>query len=162
MAEASMTLITRAEVTSISDVTTGRKALVLDGNTLELGTTGLRDLSGMFKSGSVLGGRVIVRRTGSTVTWHFIGVQIAANATHPWEIITASSALLPFAPEVNIYEAAMSNGSDTGRILIDAAGAVSVHYGEPSNSYTAVITFNTGRSWPSSLPGVVNGQSVGV
>lgn len=160
MATPENTLITRAEVNSITNVDTGRKALVLDGTTIELGNTGLRDISGMFKAGAVSSGRITVRRVGSVVTWHFNAVQISASAVHPWDILPASDSLLPFAPEKNIYEGSMATATDTGRILIDAAGGVSIHYGEPSHAYTGVVTFNTSRGWPSTLPGVVDEQPV--
>lgn len=161
MATPDKTLITRAEVTSITKVETGRKALVLDGATIELGDTGLRDLSGLFIADKVLSGRVLVKRVASTVTWYFISVQIASNATHPWDIISTSTALAQIAPEANIYQPVMSNATDTGRILISGLGAVSVHYGEPSQTYTASVTYNTSRPWPTTLPGVADGQPVG-
>lgn len=162
MATPENTLITRAEVTSITDATTGRKALVLDGSTLELGKTGLRDLSGMFVAGSVLAGKIRVQRVANTITWYFSAVQIAANATHPWPVIAASPTMAAFAPEINTYEAVMSNATDTGRIYLAGNGEVSIHYGEPSQTYTAVVTFNTARAWPTTLPGVADGQPVGV
>lgn len=162
MAEANMTMISRAEVTSITTPATGRKALVLDGTTIELGDTGLRDLSGMFVAGKVSSGRLLVKRVGSTITWYFINVQIASNATHPWDILATSTPISWFAPEANSYWPVMSNGTDTGRISINGLGAVAIHYGEPSHTYTATVTYNTSRPWPTTLPGVADGQPVGV
>lgn len=97
MAQASVTLITRAEVTSIADATTGRKALVLDETTIELGDTGPRDLSGIFIAGKVASGRLLVQRDGSVVTWSLASFNLASPVGSVHDLVQ-SATLVGFMP----------------------------------------------------------------
>jgi hypothetical protein len=163
MATPGNTLITRADVTSIIDATTGRKALVLDGVTLELGDTGIRDLSGMFTAGQVSAGRVLVQRTGNVVTWQFINVTLPSNAVHPWAIISNATALAGVLPEVGTFTTpAITVTGASVRLVVESNGVVSIYYGKPATAYLGVLTYVTTKAWPTTLPGVANGQPIGV
>ena len=161
MAEANMTMISRAEITSITDATTGRKALVLDGTTIELGDTGLRDLSGMFVAGSVESGRVLVQRVGNVVTWTLSSVKVPAGTTTIWKVLESAefSGLLP---PVLAFAPMMGTSTNTSRVVLTPAGKLELHYTINATTYTGVLTFQSHQAWPTALPGVANGQPVGV
>lgn len=163
MATPENTLISRAEVTSITTPATNRKALVLDGATIELGDTGVRDLSGMFTAGKVSSGRVLVQRVGNVVTWQFINVMLPADAVHPWAIITNAAALAGVLPEAGTFTTpAITSTGASVRLVVESNGAVSIYYGKPATAYLGVMTYVTAKAWPTALPGVANGQPVGV
>lgn len=162
MATPDMTLITRAEVTSITTAATGRKAFTLDGATIELGDTGLRDLSGMFVAGKVASGRALVRRAGNTVTWFFAGVNLAAGTTNNETIINIDSNVAQFAPKYTAGSTVLAGGTEIARVVANASGSVSVLDGLPGYSYTGSLTYLTDKTWPATLPGVADGQPIGV
>ena len=164
MAALNMTLITRAELNSVLVPETGRKALVLDGQVLEFGDTGLRDLTGLLKPSATLGGKVLVKRVGHVITWYVSALQVSASTTSNWPLIEAAGGhvLNLFAPDQNIYTTVMTSATDTGRLYLNGLGGLDLHHGEPNASYTAVISFATSRPWPTVLPGVANGQPVGI
>lgn len=164
MADANKTLITRAEVTSILTPATGRKALVIDGATIELGNTGIRDLSGIFDAGKVSAGKATVQRIGNTVTWMLEPVTLPAGATHPWVIISNTGGRLNgFLPTVlQARSTLITTGLAPVRFVVGANGNVEIHYGVASSSYAGTLTFVTEAAWPTTLPGVANGQPVGV
>lgn len=143
---------------------TGRKTLTVNsGTAIELGDTGLRDLSGMYQAGAVSSGRVLVHRVGNVVTWIFENVLLASPATHPWTIFASSSALSGFVHDVSAQSTtAMAGTSGQARILVNPSGSVQFHYGQSTIAYVATITFVTTKPWPTALPGVANGQPVGV
>ena len=161
MAEANMTVITRADVTSITTPATGRKALVLDGTTIELGDTGLRDLSGMFVAGSIESGRILVQRVGNVVTWTLSSVKVPTGVTTIWKVLesTAFSGLLP---PVLAFAPMMGTSTNTSRVVLTQSGKLELHYSINATTYTGVLTFQSYQAWPSALPGVANGQPVGV
>lgn len=163
MATPENTLITRAEVTSAATAATGRKTFTLDGSTFELGDTGLRDLSGTFAAGKVASGRVLVRRERNTVTWFFVGVTLAAGATTAETILANSDAsLTPFAPPYTTNATVMSSATAQARLMANASGSIAVHYGAAGFAYSGSITYLTNKAWPTTLPGVADGQPVGV
>lgn len=162
MATPDITLITRAEVTSIADATTGRKALVLDGATIELGDTGLRDLRPMFTPGRVASGRVLVQRVGSRVTWYLDSLNLAAGVTTIWNLIPAGGNLARFAAPVTAGATLMQSKSEYARLVIGIGGSIDIHFGASGINYIGVISYDTKLGWPVALPGVADGQPVGV
>lgn len=161
MATPENTLISRAEVTSITTTATGRKALTLDGGTIELGDTGLRDLSGLFTAGKVTSGRVLVQRIGNVVTWQFDLVTLPADAVHPWAIITNATALSGVLPTVGTHTVpAITVAGGAVRLVVEANGTVSIYYGIPATAYLGVLTYVTTKPWPTTLPGVADGGGV--
>lgn len=165
MATPENTLISRAEVTSIITPATGRRALVLDGATIELGDTGQRDLSGAFEAGAVTSGQVIVQRIGNVVEWTFNAVVLPAGVTSAWTIMKAAAGgYTAFLPEYGVQAATLIDGTSEylSRVIVPASGDVAFHYAEAVRPWTGIVTFVTSRAWPTSLPGVVRGQPVGV
>lgn len=165
MADANKTLITRAEVTSVITPTVGRTALVLDGATREIGDTGLRDLSGLFEPGSVTSGQVKVRRIGYVIEWQFINIVLPTSAqgqTIMSNAGVAAGALTAFLPAAGDRLAVGLIGSDTARARVSVAGTIQIQYGEAAVVWNATVTFLAERAWPTSLPGVADGQPVGV
>jgi len=166
MAEASNTLITRAQVTSVLTPATGRKALVLDGSTIELGDTGQRDISGLFIAGRVTSGQVVVQRVGNVVTWIFNAVLFPAEViSSGWQILDGTpGTFAAFTPEYGAMTTSLIQSSTEyhARAVVPPSGNVAFHYAESGQAWTGSLSFITSRPWPTSLPGVVRGQPVGV
>lgn len=131
---------------------TGRRRLVLSsGTTIELGSTGSRDVSGLLTNvTSVAAGMLVVIREGMTTS-----IKLKVTPSSSGNVVVAQ---LPtsFAPDTTLY-----TGTRQGRqAAIDvngrvyASGAVS---GQPED---AVLTFVSSRGWPGSLPGVPLGDPV--
>lgn len=161
MAEANMTMISRAEVNSIITPETGRKALVLDGTTIELGDTGLRDLSGLFVPGNVASGRLMVRRVGNMVTWLLNPITLAGEVATVWNLISDPLVLRGFGSEYTQAVPLMQSESEHARLLA-SRNAVEIHYGIAGVGYRGTLSYLTTETWPASLPGVADGQPVGV
>jgi hypothetical protein len=161
MADANKTLITRAEVTSIITPASKRRALVIDGVTIELGDTGPRDLSGMITN--VVSGRLLVQRVGQATTYSVVNIQTPESMAGQAVTILPGSALnmSPFRPfyTVNAAHLAGSNGQ-MARLVVAASGAVQIHYAQPGVSYSGALTFVNSAGWPATLPGVEDGQPV--
>jgi len=164
MATPETTLITRAEITSITGATSGRKALVLDGSTLELGDTGWRDLSGSLDP--LVTGRVLVRRQAGRVTWNFINIVLASGAsTSAQNIFTGTDALRdPFLPDYVAYSPVKVNATVEGRLSVLVAGSPRLDYATVGAAYSGLVSYPVRGSgaWPATLPGVADGQPVGV
>lgn len=143
---------------------TGRKTLTVNGGTaIELGDTGLRDLSGMFAAGKVASGRVLVRRQGNLVTWYFVDLKLATGATSAETILTnGDGSLTPFGADYQTHSTAMINASTFARLMVTGTSSIAVHYGVAGVGYSCTITYLTSKPWPTTLPGVANGQPVGV
>ena len=85
MAEDNLRVITRAQMTSIGATATGRKALVLEGMTIELGYTGIMDVTSVavgLASGSI----ELWRESGRAVL-NFINAVPTASASN-WTVFT--------------------------------------------------------------------------
>jgi hypothetical protein len=163
MATPDTTLITRAEITSVAGATTGRKALVLDGSTLELGDTGWRDLSGSLDT--LVTGRVLVRRQAGRVTWNFINIMMASGAsTSAQNILTTDALRDPFLPDYVAYEPVKVNATVEGRLSVLVSGSPRLDYATIGAAYSGLVSFPVRGSgaWPTTLPGVADGQPVGV
>lgn len=160
MATPETTLITRAEITSITTPATGRKALVLDGATIELGDTGMRDLSGMFVAGKVASGRLLVQRVGNTVTWTLVPLKLAGPVGTVHDIVK-SSTLTGFMPRYAAATTMLQSDAEQAR-LITISDGLSIHYGLADVNYSASFTYITTNAWPTTLPGVADGQPVGI
>lgn len=160
MADADKTLITRAQITSITTPATNRKALVLDGATIELGDTGIRDVSGLFVAGTVLSGRLLLRRVGNIVQIIFADLKVTAavSGTNVKIHDLASGFRAPYS-EAEAYNTGAA--APQGRLASAGAG-VYVQFANSTFTYATVLTYVTSDAWPSSLPGVADGQPIGV
>jgi len=163
MATPENTLISRAEITSAATTATGRKALVLDGSTLELGDTGWRDLSGSLDA--LVSGRVLVRRQAGRVTWNFINILLASGASATAQNILTTDALRdPFLPDYVAYAPVKVNATVEGRFSVLVSGSPRLDYATVGAVYSGTVSFPVRGSgaWPTTLPGVADGQPVGV
>lgn len=86
MADANKTLITRAEITSIGVTATGRKAIVLDGMTIELGFTGVMDVTSLATG--LTSGSIELWRAGDRAVLNFVNVVPAATSAN-WNLLAA-------------------------------------------------------------------------
>lgn len=159
MADADKTLITRAQITSITTPATGRKALVLDGATIELGDTGIRDVSGLFIAGTVASGRLLFRRTGNLVTIILVALKTAQTATN-LKIIDVGG--VGFRPPYSKAEAYIEGGTTQQSRITAAGNGIYVQLANSAFTYTAMLEFVTSDAWPTTLPGVADGQPIGV
>ena len=154
MADANKTLITRAEVTSIITPATGRFALVMDGQTIDLGDTGVRDVSANLDPAKVSGiaaGQLLVRRSGKFNTVVISVTPSVAGNTQ----ITKTGLGAGFAPEVNYF-----CQSPNGTVGITTAGNIYINPTVIGVRSQVVLTYDTSAAWPTTLPGVKRGDPV--
>lgn len=151
MAEANLTVITRAQVTSIVTPATKRFALVMDGQTVELGSTGSRDVSGLLaKVESVAAGMLVTIRDGMSVS---IKMKVTPSSSGN---VTVAQLPTSFAPDTTVYAA-----SRQGRqIAIDTNGKVYASAAVSGQQEDGILTFVSSRGWPGALPGVPLGDPV--
>lgn len=154
MADANLTIITRAQLTSINTPATNRFAIVLDGQTMELGSTGWRDVSGSLQNvGTITTGMLVVMRTGNVVT-----IKVSATPTVAGNVqITVSGQSLgaSFSPDTILW----ADGRG-GTIGVSTSGVVYINPATVGTKVDATLTFTVDNSWPSALPGVALGQPV--
>ena len=152
MADANKTLITRAEVTSIITPASGRFALVMDGQTIELGDTGLRDLSGQMQNvAAPAAGMLVAGRQGRTVI-----VKVSATPSTSGNItITATGIGTTLAPKTTLWQAGRG-----GPIGISTNGHIYINPAVAGTKVDATLTFITDAAWPTTLPGVKLGDPV--
>lgn len=163
MATLEYTLLSRAEINSITTPATGRKALVLDGTTIEVGNTGLRDVSGLFVADHVASGRILVQRIGNTVTWSLIGVNLAGSVSSVWSLLANPAGRFDsFRPAYTAAAALFESKTSSARLIINGSGSVDIHYGQAGLGYGGSISYVTNNPWPATLPGVADGQPVGI
>ena len=153
MAEANKTLINRAEVTSIVTPATKRFALVMDGQTVELGNTGWRDISGLLQNvvGPITAGMLLVIRAGNTVTYKISCTpSINGNALMMTAGIGAA-----FAPDATLFD--QGRGGAPG---VSTGGSIYINPAVAGQGVAGLITFVTDNAWPTLLPGVPLGDPV--
>ena len=128
------------------------------GNTgwvVSVGDTGWRDISADLSSGWSGTAALLVRRIGSSVEIRFVGLS-DATATSPRVL---GGINMGFRPEttavfstIGITTAAYP--TSVARTFIDIYGDIYANTTRPSAStFSGSLTFNTSRSWPTTLPG---------
>jgi len=154
MADANKTLITRAEVTTIINTTTKRCALITDGQTTEVGSTGWRDVSASLQNvGTITAGMLVVIRSGNVVT---LKVSATPAASGNVQITIAGQSLgSSFSPDTTLW--ADGRGGTLG---ISTSGVVYINPATAGTKVDATLTFVVDNSWPTALPGVDLGQPV--
>lgn len=159
-------ILTESYFKPITDATTGRVAFEIQAGTgkttVECGNTGLRDLSGMFVTGKVTSGRVLVQRIGNTVTWYLVNLNLASGVTTVHNVIPGGGNLARMVPPYTATEALMQSEAEHARLVIGIGGSLDIHFGISGVNYTGVITYTTNMAWPAALPGVADGQPVAV
>lgn len=152
MAEANKTLITRAEVTSIINAGTKRFALVMDGNTIELGRTGKRDISASLLPGyTVVAGALVVERIGYEV-YLTVDVQVIAEGNNA----IATPMFASLSPEKTAWTAA----DEGGTIGVTTGGTIYIQDAAVGAQVRATVPYTTAAAWPGGLPGVPFGDPV--
>lgn len=164
MAEAKDTLISRADLNSVSTPATGRQLITVDGLSNDAASwTGLRDISGLLVSGRTTAGRLLVGRKDEHVVWVFAGLTLASNATGSWQLVDSTGAnslqqFRPFYTETHDYLA--SSAGDLMRLAVNANATVNVNFAKPGLVINTVVHTFTMAGWPTTLPGAADGQSV--
>lgn len=145
----------------IETAATGRRALQLpSGTTIELGDTGIRDLSGLFVAGTVQSGRLLSRRVGNIVQIIFDNLKVtAAVAGTNVKIHDLASGFRAPYPETEAF----NTGATAPQGRLSSAGAgVYVQFANSTFTYATILTYVTSDAWPATLPGVADGQPIGV
>lgn len=162
MAEPGMTLLTLADLgikvpgVTIDDIT-GRKAITLpNGETVELGTTGDRDITSLCQD--ISAGTVDLIRTGYTVTISFDAVKTA---------VAGDVSIIPAAPDNFLYKGyrigvynnlsfplLKGNGPNSARVTVDRNGGIIIRGAATTDALYGAITYQTQRAWPSTLSGM--------
>ena len=161
-------IITESYFKPIVTAATGRVAFQVRGEdgatkTIECGDSGIRDLSGLFIAGATASGRLLVQRSGNTVTWYFINIVLNSSAAGSGKILEGPGALSEFLPTYGSHSAPSitSASGDSVRLLISGTGAT-IQYAKAGTVYVGTMTYVTTKPWPTTLPGVANGQPVAV
>lgn len=156
MADANKTLITRAEMTSLITPATGRVRLTLDGQNVDLGSTGWRDVSASLdptKVGTITAGMLVVIRTANVVT---VAMSLTPSASGNVQVTASGSSLgSAFAPDKVLW----FDGRG-GSVGISTAGVLYVNPATAGVKVDASMTFVCDNTWPTALPGVELGQPV--
>lgn len=154
MATPENTLLDRGKLTSIITPATGRFALVMDGQTIELGATGWRDVSALLdptKVQSIAAGMLIVIRDSNHVTIKFNLTPSASGNVQ----IAASGVGTAFAPDTTLW-----NQGRGGAVGISNSGNLYINPATAGTKVDATLTFDVDNAWPASLPGVKLGDPV--
>lgn len=161
-------IVTESYFKPIINATTGRVAFQVKGEdgatkTVEVGDSGIRDLSGLFITGTVASGRILAQRIGNTVTWYFINVTLQAGALPTGKIMEGPGTFSEFLPAFASHTApAITNGAgESVRLLVSGTG-ITIQYAKAGPAYVGTVTYVTTKAWPTTLPGVANGQPVAV
>lgn len=135
-----------------------RFAITVGGVTLELGDSGVRDLTGIAQN-MVSGSIKAHRANGATA--------IVANAlvkTTPGNtlLIPASGPMSAFAAGITLWTPRDQNGA---RLGIASSGSLYLDSTTPATPFYGTLTFPSTRGWWTALnprPGVADGSAVGV
>lgn len=161
MAEASKTLWDKAAL-AITAGDQNRLSMVSAGKTVELGDTGVRNLSGLLTNTTA--GTVYAQRVGEVVTITLEGV--ITTGTGNLIVVPASVAgMRSMAPTSRTVWAALFTTAGVARCGIGANGALYVHNPYAGQAVSGVLTFATSEDWFNAsrpLPGVAFGEPVGV
>lgn len=157
MADADKTLLTRAQLTSLITPETGRLRLTLDGQNVELGSTGWRDASARLdpaKVGTITTGMLVVIRSGNVVTIKISATPIVSGNVQI--TLSGQSLAQEFSPDTTLW----SDGRG-GTIGISTSGVLYINPAVAGTKVDATLTFICDNTWPPPpLPGVVLGQPV--
>lgn len=163
-------IITRDNLTSAKTPATGRKLFTLDGDTFEIGSTGLRDLSGIVNMTYVDSCRLLGIRTRDGVLVH--GVDVILKAGAPPSVVlltndrTNTGSFKPAYPVTGRAVAATGNLTATtgpgADVTINPAFGITMHGATPGVAYQFSLAYTTLAGWASALPGVADGDPIGV
>lgn len=162
MADSTLTLISRNDLDFIVDKTTGRIAWVVkaaDGThaTVDRGYTGVRDITGILTG--IISGTVTVARDGSTVSYVFQDLKLAA-ASQTLAATTPTDMSMFFPATGTAGTSAAQANNLSARITITAGGILKIYNTSLTDLHNGVLTFTTTRTWGTNLPGVAQGTGV--
>ena len=162
MATSDMTLLTRNDLDFIVDKTTGRIAWVVkasDGThaTVERGYTGVRDVTGLMTG--ITSGTVTCARDGSTVTYTFEDVKLAAASQTIAATTPANMAM--FYPTTGVIATAVSQlNTSAVRAAITSGGILKFYNTSTTDVHNGTLTFTSNNVWGTTMPGVARGTGV--
>ncbi|KQR43438.1 hypothetical protein ASF87_16745 [Microbacterium sp. Leaf161] len=164
------TLISRAEITSAATPATNRKLLTLDGLALDIGDTGPRDISANLLLTYITSARLILARENGFVALHGVDVLIKAGA--PSSIVLQNQARsnqgMFNPPYMATGRAVATSGSGTtsggagADVVVNNQLGIVMHGVTPGVTYQFSVLWKTDVLWGAALPGVVDGQPIGV
>ncbi len=135
----------------------GRFAVTVGGVTLELGDSGLRDLTGLLQNTTA--GTLKAHRANGTTTITAAGlIKTASGNTN---ILPGTNVMAAFAGSAVFWTPRDVNGS---RLGISTAGTIYLDSTTPEFPYYGTLTFPSTRGWWTALnprPGVADGTPVG-
>lgn len=158
MAEPEDRLLSRAHLDWIRDPATGQFDVILGGDVIRLGKTGLRDMTGSVSG--ITAGTVSLAREGDECNLgvRFIEVSepsptlFSLSALGFNEFIPQTHAVVPLSPSVaGVEPARLVVSPNNGNVVLN--GAV------PGVVYHGTAPYNVAQPWPTSLPGVDWGQT---
>ena len=161
MATPENTLWDKAALAFTTDVQ-NRHYLVNSGKTVEIGDTGVRNLSGVLTN--VTAGTVYAQRIGEMVTITLEGV-ITTGTGNLIIVPAATPGVRSLAPTSRTVWAALFTAAGVARVGIGANGAIYVHCPFAGQAASGSMTFATSEDWFNAsrpLPGVAFGEPTGV
>lgn len=170
MATPAQTLVTRAEFSSTPVGLNMRKAVTFDGDVLEIGDTGLRDMSGSLNMTHLESGRLLLSREGRSVSLWLVDIILKATAPSSVTLLNQArpntgSFFPPYAATGRAVAAVGSGSAVNGPgadVFINPSLGVVLHGAATGVSYKASLGWKTSAAWPASLPGVADGTPIGV
>lgn len=177
MAAPELTAWDKRSLSFIQSTTTRRTALVLADaagvvtGTHEIGSTGRRDVSGLATMTWLDSGRFVLMRTGQRVDWFGINLLVKAGAPSSFTVFTNDRTNTGFF-EPNDYAvtaraiAASGNGTSvTGPgcdVFINKDLGTTLHGATAGQTYQFHASWSVTTGWPTGLPGVADGDPIGV
>lgn len=171
MADADKTLITRAEFTSAKNATSLGKTLTIDGDTIQVGDTGRRDVTALMNMQWLDAGRIVFRRQGNKVDFWLIGLLVKAGAPSSITIFTNDrTGMSPINPPYiagdPVFPGTGNVSGLTGPVAfasVNTSHGIAVHGVQPGLTYNGHLDWETSNAWWSgALPGVADGETAGV
>lgn len=159
MATPENTLWDKAALALTADVQ-NRYTLTSQGKTIELGDTGVRDLSGLLQN--VSGGKVSMQRVGNLVCFVLDNVIPTVAGTVTILSVASVPAMTSAAPQGRTVWGAAHPDS---RIGVSAAGNLVISPATIGQAVSGTLTFATSAAFFNAsrpLPGVVWGEPTGV
>jgi len=170
MATPENTLLTRADFTTTAIAATKRKTLTADATAVEIGDTGVRDLSGLLNMTYLDSARLLLIRDGDDTQLHLVDIKVKAGAPAVIIIMTNDrTGTVGFKPPyVATGRAIAATGNGTASlgasadVYVNTALGVVMHGATPGLTYQASVRWLTYQAWPNVLPGVADGDPIGV
>jgi len=151
MAEKNMTMLTRAQVDWITAAATGRKAIIVDGMTIELGFTGVMDVTSV--AAGLASGSIELWKAGDRAALNFINAVPTASASN-WTVLSGLAIGFRSASVVGGEGGVVNAGTNSSvrRTNWTKSGNVSI-YGVVAGEVINGTIEITAPGWPAALIG---------